>query len=112
MKTADRLPQGDVRLRATPDVAITIDTLGPPPEVLLVRGRAAVADDALDQRHYYGEEQATASIAGVDVPGTLMARIALRPSWAGFRRGSPAEAPRTSSREDADGHLCPDPRRG
>jgi hypothetical protein len=77
-------------LRAAPDVAITIDTLGPPPEVLLVRGRVSVTDVegivpeyALAQRRYYGDEQAAASLAEVDRPGTRMARIALRPSWAG-----------------------------
>jgi hypothetical protein len=77
-------------LRANPDVAITIDTPGPPPEVLLVRGRVTVTgvegivpEYALAQRRYYGEEQAAAGLAEVDVPGTRMARIALRPSWAG-----------------------------
>jgi hypothetical protein len=77
-------------LRARPDVAITIDTSGVPPEVLLLRGRVTVTDVegivpeyALAQRRYYGEEQAAASLAEVDQPGTRMARIALRPSWAG-----------------------------
>jgi hypothetical protein len=77
-------------LRARPDVAITIDTAGVPPEVLLLRGRVTVTDVegivpeyALAQRRYYGDEQAAASLAEVDRPGTRMARIALRPSWAG-----------------------------
>jgi hypothetical protein len=77
-------------LRARPDVAITIDTAGAPPEVLLLRGRVTVTDVegivpeyALAQRRYYGDEQAAASLAEVDRPGTRMARIALRPSWAG-----------------------------
>jgi hypothetical protein len=50
-------------LRANPAVAITIDTEGFPPEVLLLRGRASVAE--------------------VDQPGTRMARIAVRPTWVG-----------------------------
>jgi hypothetical protein len=77
-------------LRARPDVAITIDTTSAPPEVLLVRGRVEVTDVdgivpeyALAQRRYYGEEHAAASLAEVDRPGTRMARLALRPSWAG-----------------------------
>jgi hypothetical protein len=77
-------------LRARPEVAITIDTAGVPPEVLLLRGRVTVTDVegivpeyALAQRRYYGDEQAAASLAEVDRPGTRMARIALRPSWAG-----------------------------
>jgi hypothetical protein len=71
-------------------VAITIDTAGPPPEVLLLRGRVALTDVegivpeyALAQRHYDGEEQAAVSLAEVDRPGVRMVRIALRPSWAG-----------------------------
>jgi hypothetical protein len=77
-------------LRARPDVAITIDTGGPPPEVLLVRGRVSVTDVegivpeyALAQRRYYGEEQAAASLAEVDHPDLRMARLAVRPSWVG-----------------------------
>jgi hypothetical protein len=77
-------------LRARPDVAVTIDVAGPPPEVLLIRGRVSVTDVdgivpeyALAQYRYYGPEQGAASIAEVDRPGTRMARIALRPTWAG-----------------------------
>jgi hypothetical protein len=77
-------------LRARPDLAITIDTASAPPEVLLIRGRVTVTDVegivpeyALAQRRYYGEEQAAASLAEVDRPGTRMARLALRPSWVG-----------------------------
>jgi general stress protein 26 len=77
-------------LRARPDVAITIDTSGVPPEVLLIRGRVELTDVeglvpeyALSQVRYYGEEQAAASVAEADRPGTRMVRIALRPSWAG-----------------------------
>lgn len=77
-------------LRARPDVAVTIDVPGPPPEVLLLRGRVVLTDVegivpeyALAQRHYYGEEQAAAGLAELDRPDVRMVRIALRPSWAG-----------------------------
>jgi hypothetical protein len=77
-------------LRARPDVAITIDTASTPPEVLLIRGRASVTDVegivpeyALAQRRYAGPEQAAANLAEVDHPGVKMARIAVRPTWAG-----------------------------
>ncbi|GLY90062.1 pyridoxamine 5'-phosphate oxidase family protein [Actinoallomurus iriomotensis] len=77
-------------LRARPDVAVTIDSAGPPPEVLLLRGRMEVTDVegvvpeyASAQRRYAGEEQAAAGIAEIDGPGLRMARLALRPSWVG-----------------------------
>jgi hypothetical protein len=77
-------------LRAKPDVAITIDTSGTPPEVLLIRGRASVTDvDGIvpeyieAHRRYGGEEQAAAALAEIDHPGTKMARIAVRPDWVG-----------------------------
>jgi hypothetical protein len=78
-------------LRARPDVAITIDTEGFPPEVLLVRGRASVTEVAgiapeyvLAARRYMGEENAGAYLAQIDQPGTRMARIAVRPTWVGL----------------------------
>ncbi|MFF5989878.1 pyridoxamine 5'-phosphate oxidase family protein [Prauserella flavalba] len=77
-------------LRERPSVAITIDTATAPPEILLIRGRAEVTDVdgvveeyALAHRRYYGEEQAAATLAEVDRPGTRMARIAVRPDWVG-----------------------------
>ncbi|TMR91716.1 pyridoxamine 5'-phosphate oxidase family protein [Nonomuraea basaltis] len=77
-------------LRARPDVAITIDVPGPPPEVLLIRGRAEITeiDGVLPEyrtahRHYYGEEQGERNVAHFDRPGVRMARIAVRPSWVG-----------------------------
>jgi len=77
-------------LRARPDVAITIDTAGAPPEVLLLRGRAEVTDVdgivpeyALAQIRYQGEEAGRAAVAAVDRPGVRMARIAVRPTWVG-----------------------------
>lgn len=77
-------------LRARPDVAITIDTAGPPPEVLLLRGQARVADIdgvvpeyALAHQRYYGPEQGARNVAAVDRPGLRMARIAVSPTWVG-----------------------------
>ena|SRR6266508_3294960 len=78
-------------LRANPDVAITIDTEGFPPEVLLVRGRVSmtevdgvVPEYRLAARRYLGEEQAAAYLTQIDQPGTRMARIAVRPIWVGI----------------------------
>ncbi|MEV6303340.1 pyridoxamine 5'-phosphate oxidase family protein [Actinoplanes sp. NPDC051861] len=78
-------------LRARPAVAVTVDTAGPPPHILLLRGDASLTDVdgvvpeyALFHRRYYGEEQGAANIAQIDHPGTRMVRIALRPSWVGL----------------------------
>jgi Pyridoxamine 5'-phosphate oxidase len=77
-------------LRQRPAVAITIDSAGPPPEVLLLRGHAEVTDvdgivaEYLEaQRRYGGPEHAEAVRAEVDRPGTRMARIVVRPNWVG-----------------------------
>ncbi|MFB9317160.1 pyridoxamine 5'-phosphate oxidase family protein [Cryptosporangium minutisporangium] len=77
-------------LRAAPDVAVQIDVPGPPPHVLQLRGRAEltevdglVPEYVLAHHRYYGPEQGAANIAGLDRPGTRMARIAVRPSWVG-----------------------------
>lgn len=78
-------------LRAHPDVAVTIDTEGFPPEVLLMRGRVTVIDVdrmvpeyALAARRYLGDQDAAAYLAQIDQPVTRMARIALRPTWVGL----------------------------
>lgn len=78
-------------LRANPDVAVTIDTEGFPPEVLLVRGQVSVTEVdgvvpeyALAARRYLGVEAAAAYLAQIDQPGTRMARIAVRPTWVGI----------------------------
>ena len=78
-------------LRANRDVAITIDTEGFPPEVLLFRGRVSVtevdgvvAEYALVARRYMGEQAAASYLAHIDQPGTRMARIAVRPTWVGI----------------------------
>jgi hypothetical protein len=77
-------------LRVNPDVAVTIDTEQSPPQVLLLRGRAAITEVdgvvpeyALAARRYLGEA-ATAYLAYIDQPGTRMARIAVRPTWVGL----------------------------
>jgi hypothetical protein len=78
-------------LRARPDVAVTIDTEGFPPEMLLVRGRASVTEVdgvaeeyALAAHRYLGAEEATGYLAQIDQPSTRMARIAVRPQWVGL----------------------------
>jgi Pyridoxamine 5'-phosphate oxidase len=77
-------------LRNHPDVAVTIDAEGFPPDVLLLRGRVEVTDVdgivpeyALAAHRYLGDEGATAFLAQLDHPDTRMHRIALRPSWVG-----------------------------
>lgn len=77
-------------LRARPDVAVSIDTESSPPQVLLVRGKARIAEvDGIDPdyadsaRRYLGDEAAGQYLAMVDQPGTRMARISVRPAWVG-----------------------------
>jgi len=78
-------------LRTNPDVAVTIDTEAFPPEVLLLRGRAAITEVdgvvpeyALAARRYLGDPAAITYLAQIDQPGTRMARIAVRPAWVGL----------------------------
>ena len=96
---------GRVRaLRANPAVAVTIDTLDPA-EVLLLRGsveiremQGIVPEYASCARRYMGPENGAAYIASMNAPGTRMARISLRPSWAGvidFRARKPRPLERT-----------------
>lgn len=77
-------------LEMHPEVAVTIDTESFPPHVLLLRGKASVivVDGLPDEyrqsaRRYLGEDTANAYLSSIDVPGTKMARIALKPDWAG-----------------------------
>ena len=77
-------------LRANPQVAVTIDTETWPPEVLSIRGRVEIhevdgiaAEYAASAVRYLGEDAAEAYLAQIDQPGTRMARIDLRPAWAG-----------------------------
>ncbi|HEY2442142.1 MAG TPA: pyridoxamine 5'-phosphate oxidase family protein [Streptosporangiaceae bacterium] len=78
-------------LQASPRVALTIDTNGAPPQSLTVRGTAVItevagiaAEYAAAARRYLGAEAATAMLAAVDQPGTVQARIAVRPDWVGL----------------------------
>lgn len=77
-------------LRARPDIAVTIDSEGFPPDILLMRGRATVTEvDGVVEEYaaaasrYMGAEAAAEYLAQIDQPGTRMARIALRPAWVG-----------------------------
>jgi hypothetical protein len=88
-------------LAANPAVALTIDTERFPPEVLTVRGRAEIdrvdglAPEYVAAAHrYLGDEAASGMLASMDRPGTVQARIAVRPTWVGLldfaaRRPSP-----------------------
>jgi hypothetical protein len=76
-------------LRANPDVAVSIDTDTFPPEVLSLRGKAEIteidgiaAEYAEAAHRFLGSEEATGYLADIDQPGTRMARIAFRPTWA------------------------------
>jgi hypothetical protein len=78
-------------LRANPDVAVSIDTEGFPPEVLSMRGSVEIAEvdgivpEYAEAAHrYIGSEQATGYLAQIDHPSTRMARIAVRPTWVGL----------------------------
>ncbi len=78
-------------LRADPRVALTIDTEDSPPQGLTIRGEArisfveGIADEyAAAARRYLGPEAAAGMLAGVDQPGTVQARIAVRPTWVGL----------------------------
>lgn len=96
-------------LTANPELAVTIDSFGPPPEVLLLRGRVELAEVAgvlpeyvAAHIRYYGEEQGRANTADLqNAPGVRMVRIALRPSWVGvidFRTRFPAPVAEMMSR--------------
>jgi len=78
-------------LRARPDVAVSIDTETFPPQSLTLRGKVEITEVdglapeyAAAARRYLGEEAAAGMLAGLDQPGTMQARIALRPAWVGL----------------------------
>lgn len=78
-------------LRANPKVAITIDTDSFPPQSLSIRGTAEVsevdgiaAEYAAAARRYLGDEAAAQVLAAADQPGTVQARIVVRPEWVGL----------------------------
>jgi hypothetical protein len=87
-----RQPAGRLKaLRANPAVAITIDTEGFPPDVLLLRGRAEVTEvDGVDPdygssaRRYLGQPDAEEYLRQIDHPSTRMARVSMRPTWVGI----------------------------
>ena len=78
-------------LRARPDVAVTIDTETFPPQSLSLRGPVEITEVdglapeyAAAARRYLGEEAAAGLLAAMDQPGTVQARIVLRPTWVGM----------------------------
>jgi hypothetical protein len=78
-------------LKQHPEVAVTIDTERFPPEVLTIRGKAAVTvvdgipeEYALSAERYLGADAAREYLAQIDQPGTRMARIDVRPAWVGL----------------------------
>ncbi|MDT3440132.1 MULTISPECIES: pyridoxamine 5'-phosphate oxidase family protein [unclassified Pseudofrankia] len=78
-------------LRRRPEAAVTIDTDGFPPESLSLRGPVEIIEVsglapeyAAAARRYLGPEAAAGMLAQVEAPGTVQARIALRPTWVGL----------------------------
>ena len=71
-------------------MALTIDTETSPPQSLAIRGRARIdeidglAPEYVSAAHRYLGEGAAAMLAGMDRPGTVQARIAVRPAWVGL----------------------------
>jgi hypothetical protein len=77
-------------LQAQSAVALTIDTEQFPPVVLSVRGLATVTEQqgvvpeyAISARRYMGDAAAD-YLAMLDDPSTVMARIAVTPTWVGL----------------------------
>jgi hypothetical protein len=77
-------------LRGNPTVALTIDTESSPPQSLAIRGQARIdeidglAPEYVAAAHRYLGDGAGAMLAGMDRPGTVQARIAVRPTWVGL----------------------------
>ena len=76
-------------IESNPDVALTIDDNAFPHDVLLVRGRATVTtvngvvpEYAAAAKRYFGDEQGAAWVDQLPADA-VMARIAVRPTWAG-----------------------------
>jgi hypothetical protein len=71
-------------------VALTIDTETSPPQSVTIRGRAEIdeidglAPEYVSAAHRYLGDAAAAMLAGMDQPGTVQARIAVRPTWVGL----------------------------
>ncbi len=77
-------------LRTNPIVALTIDTETSPPKSITVRGRAEIdeveglAPEYIAAAYRYLGDAAGAMLDGMDQPGTVQARIAVRPTWVGL----------------------------
>jgi hypothetical protein len=78
-------------LRANPTVALTIDTETFPSQSLTMRGQAEIdevdglAPEYVASAHrYLGDAAAAAMVAAMDQPGTVQARIVVRPTWVGL----------------------------
>ncbi len=78
-------------LRERPAVAVSIDTETFPSEVLQLRGQVTIdevdgvaPEYAAAAARYLGEEAAAEYLSQIDVLGTRMARISLRPTWVGL----------------------------
>lgn len=77
-------------LRANPSVALTIDTDAFPPQSLTIRGNAEIdevvglAPEYVSSARRYLGDNAAGMLAGMDRPGTVQARIVVRPTWVGL----------------------------
>ena len=78
-------------LRANPAVAVTIDTDQFPAQSLTIRGRAEIdeveglaPEYRAAARRYLGDDAAVGMLASMDQPGTVQARIVVRPTWVGL----------------------------
>ncbi len=77
-------------LHANPAVALTIDTEHFPPQSLTIRGRAEIdevdglAPEYITSAQRYLGDDAADLIAAMDQPGTVQARIVVRPTWVGL----------------------------
>jgi hypothetical protein len=78
-------------LRANPTVALTIDTEEFPSQSLTMRGRAKIdevdglAPEYVASAHrYLGDAAAAEMLSAMDQPGTVQARIVVRPTWVGL----------------------------
>jgi hypothetical protein len=77
-------------LRANPAVALTIDTEDFPAQSLTMRGRVEIdevdglAPEYVASAHRYLGDAAAEMLASMDQPGTVQARIVVRPTWVGL----------------------------
>ena len=77
-------------LSANPDVAVCIDTMDGPPEVLLLRGSVTLEEvDGVLPEYASAQRKMTGGAAepyldAIDEPGLRMVRIGLHPTWVGI----------------------------